>query len=57
MMTANVMPTFRHTGTGTMTSRAFDELNEAMLRRALEINPDSATICGKHDPYDRHLPH
>ena len=40
-----------------MTSKSFDELNDAMLLRVLEINPDAATICGKHDPYDRHLPH
>lgn len=32
-------------------------MNERMLLRFLEINPDVATILGRHDPYDHHLPH
>jgi hypothetical protein len=38
-------------------SRSFDELNAGMLPRLLSINPDCATIFGKHDPYDWQLPH
>ncbi|MDH3365568.1 MAG: DUF885 domain-containing protein [Thermoplasmata archaeon] len=40
-----------------MASPAFDSLNERMLLKLLEINPDMATMLGKHDPYDHHLPH
>ena len=40
-----------------MASPAFDTLNERMLIRLCEINPDMATILGKHDPYDHLLPH
>lgn len=40
-----------------MTSGAFDELNEQMLPKLLSINPDCATVFGRHEPYDRHLPH
>ena len=39
-----------------MTSGDFDELNERNLGRFLLLNPDCATIFGRHDPYDRHLP-
>ena len=39
-----------------MTSYSFDELNERNLGRFLSLNPDCATIFGKHDPYDRHMP-
>ena len=40
-----------------MASPGFDQLNERMLERLLQVNPDVATILGKHDPYDRLLPH
>ncbi len=40
-----------------MASSAFDTLNERMLLRFLDINPDMATMLGKHDPYDLLLPH
>lgn len=39
-----------------MTSESFDELSERNLARFLSLNPDCATIFGKHDPYDRHMP-
>jgi len=38
-------------------SVSLGELNDRMLLRLLSINPDCATIFGKHDPYDAHLPH
>lgn len=41
----------------TMASPAFDSLNERMLIRFLDINPDMATMLGKHHPYDHFLPH
>jgi len=40
-----------------MQSTEFDTLNERMLTELLDLNPDCATIFGKHDPYDRLLPH
>ncbi|UCE81197.1 MAG: DUF885 domain-containing protein [Methanobacteriota archaeon] len=40
-----------------MASPAFDALNERMLHRLFDINPDMATILGRHDPYDHLLPH
>ena len=39
-----------------MTSDSFDELNERNLAKFLSLNPDCATIFGRHDPYDRHMP-
>lgn len=39
-----------------MTSNEFDELNEQMLFKLMEINPDCATVSGMHEPFDRHLP-
>jgi len=39
-----------------MSSAAFDGLSEETLRKLLEINPDSATALGLHDPYDFKLP-
>jgi hypothetical protein len=38
-------------------SEALGELNGRMLLRLLSINPDCATVFGRHDPYDAHLPH
>ena len=38
-------------------SEAFHELTDRMLPRLLSINPDCATVFGRHDPYDAHLPH
>jgi hypothetical protein len=38
-------------------SEALCELNDRMLPRLLSVNPDCATIFGKHDPFDAHLPH
>ena len=40
-----------------MISDSFDELSELMLKAFLDINPDVATVFGKHDPYDMRLPH
>lgn len=40
-----------------MTSKVFQELNDKMQIRLLSINPDCATVFGKHDPYDARLPH
>jgi len=40
-----------------MTNEEFEELNERMLARFFALNPDCATIFGKHVPYDQHLPH
>ncbi|OGS42220.1 MAG: hypothetical protein A3K67_02465 [Euryarchaeota archaeon RBG_16_62_10] len=40
-----------------MASETFDDLNEQMLLRLLSTNPDCATVFGRHDPYDRQLPH
>jgi len=38
-------------------SEALRELNDRMLPRLLSVNPDCATIFGKHAPFDAHLPH
>jgi len=38
-------------------SEALGDLNDRMLPRLLSINPDCATISGRHDPYDALLPH
>ncbi len=40
-----------------MPSAAFDKLSEEMLKKLLEVNPDSGTALGLHDPYDFRLPH
>jgi len=40
-----------------MASKVFQELNDKMQLRLFSINPDCATVFGKHDPYDAHLPH
>jgi len=40
-----------------MTSEDVCDLNDRMLLRLLSINPDCATVFGRHDPYDAHLPH
>ena len=40
-----------------MPSAAFDRLSDEVLKKLLEINPDSATALGLHDPYDFQLPH
>ena len=40
-----------------MVSEMLGDLNDRMLSRLLSINPDCATVFGKHDPYDAHLPH
>lgn len=40
-----------------MASKKFDTLNDEMLKRYMEVNPDSATSIGLHDPYDYLLPH
>ena len=41
----------------TMPSKQFADLNEEMLKRLLDINPDLGTEVGLHDPYDDLLPH
>ena len=38
-------------------SESLLELTDRMLPRLLSINPDCATVFGRHDPYDAHLPH
>lgn len=40
-----------------MASKSFADLNEEMLKRMLDVNPDSATAIGLHDPYDDLMPH
>ena len=40
-----------------MVSKSFEELNEEMLKRLLDIDPALATSLGIHDPYDNLLPH
>jgi hypothetical protein len=40
-----------------MISDSFDELSELMLKAFFDINPDVATVFGRHDPYDSRLPH
>ena len=40
-----------------MASPEFEALNERMLTRLLKVNPDMATLMGRHVPYDHHLPH
>ena len=40
-----------------MTHGSFDDINEAMFERLLDLNPGLATTLGKHVPYDDLLPH
>lgn len=40
-----------------MASGAFDRLSDEVLAKLLEINPDTGTGLGLHDPYDFKLPH
>jgi len=40
-----------------MSSEEFNKLNEEMLKKFLEVNPDVGTGMGLHDPYDMNLPH
>lgn len=40
-----------------MSSEEFDVVNDEMLRKLFEINPDAGTRFGMHDPYDGMLPH
>jgi hypothetical protein len=40
-----------------MSDDSIGELDEAMLKKFLTINPDVGTSIGIHDPYDRLLPH
>lgn len=39
-----------------MASEEFDALNDGMVRRLFQINPDAGTRFGMHDPYDGMLP-
>lgn len=40
-----------------MAGDAFDELNERMFKRLLELKPEVGTVMGLHDPYDMMMPH
>lgn len=40
-----------------MAGDSFDEINERMFKRLLDLKPEVGTVMGLHDPYDMLMPH